>query len=920
MHRRSLSLALVPVLAIAFASAARAALGPAADAVVEESFQRELRPFLTKNCFVCHNAERQAGDLNLESFAKLSSLSESREDWKLIVQRVETGEMPPSEMPAKSIPPGGLPNPPPAERQAAIHWIKSEFARADGAITPLAGRVTARRLNRVEYNNTIQDLLGIKFWPADDFPQDDASHGFDNIADSLTMSPVLMEKYLVAAERAARMAVYGPEPLHPATKKLEQVERDVLNRTEVPKEYDVTGLNTDRSLHAIHRFPVDGEYLFRVTSRGFRPLGSNPLELGLWLDGKLVTELQVDPKEDGPSLLGGRQDLFGKPQEFRMFVPAGDHWVAATVLRMFEGLPPIYKGPNPSNRNPPTEVAVQFPGQAAPEGQKPRDGAQTPGTPADAAVVSAPTPVPAPVAAAAPEAAPALPPPAPQVPRDGAAVAVVPPAAAPVVAAGVDPAAPAPAAGARGGRAGRGGRGRGNGLAPIDTQIGIDYVDIVGPYQQTKGPSPESIRKLFPRENFDRTAPRAANEVLSAFLHRAFRRPVTRAEVAKYVGLYNLVRKAGDSFEEGIAVAIQAVLVSPDFLYRIERDPPAKNPEAPIADHELATRLSYFLWSSMPDDELLAAADRGTLRKPEVLEKQIRRMLQSPKSVSLAKNFAGQWLQTRKMESVTPDFNLFPDFDAYLRMSMLQETELFFDHIVREDRSITEFLDANYSFLNERLAGFYGVPGVKGTEFRKVELKDTPRGGIITQASVLTVSSYATRTSPVLRGKWILDNILNAPPPAPPDNVPALEDTIKGNPEASLREQLAMHRKNPTCAGCHSRMDPLGVGLENFNAIGAWRTLDGKLPIDASGKLPDGRSFSGPTDLRGILTADRKEFAACLAEKMLIYALGRGLEAHDRPTVKELTSRLEKNDYRFSALVIEIVNSLPFQKRTREKS
>ncbi|MEO7413163.1 MAG: DUF1592 domain-containing protein [Opitutaceae bacterium] len=831
-----------------------------------DHYQRELRPFLAKNCFVCHGAERQSGDFTLLPFDKSSSLSQDREDWKQILQMIETGEMPPSDLPAKSIPPGGLPNPTEAERQQAIQWIKGEFARADAAIKPIAGRVTARRLNRVEYNNTIQELLGIKLWPADDFPQDDASHGFDNIADSLSMSPVLMEKYMIAAERAARMALFGPERLHPATKKLEQLERDVLNRTEVPKEYDVTGLNNDRSLHAMHRFPVDGEYLFRVTSRGFRPLGSNPLELGLWLDGKMVTELQVDPKEDGPSLLGGRQDLFGKPQEFRMFVPAGDHWVAATVLRMFEGLPPMYNGPNPSKRNPPPPV---------------------PETPAPV-VVEVPAP----------------------------AVATPLPENAAVAAAGD---APAPAVGARGGRGGRGGRNRNAGPAPIDTQIGIDYVDIVGPYKQVQGPSAESIRKLFPRENFDRNASRAANEVLSTFLHRAFRRPVTRAEIAKYVGLYTMVRKAGDSFEEGLAVAIQAVLVSPDFLYRIEREPAAKSIEAPITEHELATRLSYFLWSSMPDDELLAAADRGMLRKPDVLENQVRRMLRSPKSVSLAKNFAGQWLQIRKMESVTPDFNLFPDFDGYLRMSMLQETELFFDHIVREDRSITEFLDANYSFLNERLAGFYGIPGVKGTEFRKVELKGTPRGGIVTHASVLTVSSYATRTSPVLRGKWILDNILNAPPPAPPDNVPALEDTIKGNPAASLRDQLAMHRKNPSCASCHSRMDPLGVGLENFDAIGAWRTLDGRMPIDASGKLPDGRSFSGPDELRGIITADRGEFAACLAEKMLIYALGRGLEAHDRPTVKELTSKLEKNDYRFSALVIEIAKSLPFQKRTRGK-
>jgi mono/diheme cytochrome c family protein len=860
----------------AFAVASTVSLGAQTGSTTAEAeYQRQMAPFMAKNCLVCHGAERQLGDLNLVPVDKLAALSTHREDWKSILQMIESGEMPPSEMPANKTPPGGLPNPSSAERQAAVRWIKQEFERADAAIPPRAGRVTARRLNRAEYNNTIQDLLGIKLWPADEFPQDDAAHGFDNIADSLSLSPVLMEKYLRAAERSARTAVFGPETLPPETKKLEQLERDVLNRTEVPKEYDVTGLNTDRALHAVHRFPVDGEYLFRVVSRGFRPLGSNPLELGLWLDGKLVTELQVDPKEDGPSLLGGRQDLFGKPQEFRMFVPAGDHWVAASVLRMFEGLPPIYNGPNPSKRNPPLDVQPQS-GPAAPANAIARDGAVAP--------ANRPVEPPAPTAeiAAAPEAA-----------------------------------APAAPEGAR--RGGRGGRGGGPRLAPIDSQIGIDYVDIVGPYKQPQGPSYESAARLYPRTNFDRNARNAAHEVLARLLPQAFRRPVSRAEVAKYVGLYHQVRKAGDSFEEGIAVALQAVLVSPDFLYRIERDPPARDAEAPITGHELASRLSYFLWSSMPDDELREAADRGTLRRPGVLEQQVRRMLQSPKSVALAKNFAGQWLQVRAMESVTPDFNLFPDFDAYLRISMVRETELFFEHIVREDRSILEFLDANYSFLNERLAGFYGVPGVKGTEFRKVDLAGTPRGGVITHASVLTVSSYATRTSPVLRGKWILDNILNAPPPPPPNAVPDLEETRKSNPDASLREQLELHRKNPSCAGCHSRMDPLGVGLENFNAIGAWRTLDGKLPIDASGKLPDGRSFSGPAELRAILRADHQQFAACLVEKMFVYALGRGVEAHDRPTLKEITRRLEKNGHRFSALIIEIVQSLPFQKRTGEK-
>jgi hypothetical protein len=356
------------------------------------------------------------------------------------------------------------------------------------------------------------------------------------------------------------------------------------------------------------------------------------------------------------------------------------------------------------------------------------------------------------------------------------------------------------------------------------------------------------------------------------------------------------------------------MLVSPHFLFRIEKDA-GSGAQNSISDHELASRLSYFLWSSMPDDELFRAAEQGSLRKANILAAQVRRMLRDPKSRALVENFGGQWLELRKLESVKPDSERFPEFEEYLRMSMRRETEMFFENVIREDRSLLDFIDGDYTFLNERMARFYNVSGVKGPEFRKVSLTgNTERSGILTQASILTVSSYATRTSPVLRGKWILENILNAPPPPPPPDVPNLDEAKLGS-TASLRQQLDAHRKNPTCASCHARMDPLGFGLENFDAIGAWRTRDGKFPIDSTGTLPDGRSFQGPKQLKTIVKSDRAAFVQCLTEKLLTYALGRGLERYDNPAVRKIAKNAAANNYRFSSLVIGIVSSLPFQKR-----
>jgi hypothetical protein len=359
--------------------------------------------------------------------------------------------------------------------------------------------------------------------------------------------------------------------------------------------------------------------------------------------------------------------------------------------------------------------------------------------------------------------------------------------------------------------------------------------------------------------------------------------------------------------------------VSPHFLFRIERDPDPTDPAKvhKISDIELASRLSYFLWTSMPDDALLDLAAANKLRAPGVLDAQIRRMLDDPKSGALADNFAGQWLETRNLDSVKPDPQKFPEWGPELKNAMKSETRMFFEAMLRENRPVPEFLDAKFTFVNDVLAKHYGIPDIAGPEFRRVELTNGQRGGILTHASVLTVSSYPTRTSPVIRGKYILQNILGAPPPPPPPDVPTLDEESVGN-VGSLRQQLEKHRANAMCASCHNRMDVLGFGLENFDAVGKWRTMDGKFPIDAGGTFPSGKSFKDPSGMRELLKDDVSEFTRCLTEKMLTYALGRGLERYDRRTVDEINRKLAASGYKFQTLLYEVVNSLPFQSRRGE--
>ncbi|HYL99503.1 MAG TPA: DUF1592 domain-containing protein, partial [Blastocatellia bacterium] len=761
---------------------------------------------------------------------------------KKIVQKLKAGEMPPP----------GMPGPDKADIDKVTGWI-SDYLKDNGENAkqtdrrPIAGRVTAHRLNRTEYNNTVRDLLGVDFQPADDFPQDDSGYGFDNIGDVLSLSPVLMEKYLAAAEKVARGAVFGPPPMQATLVRARTIQRYVKNNPKPLFDYDETGLTLANAVHLTYKFPVDAEYVIRARLAGQRPAGSEAIQMALWIDGKEQQAVSFDPGAVA-MFERDRQDLWAMSQEFRLKLTAGNHWISVAIPHLYEGLPPSYGGPNPSKRPIPPPPVFEPP----------------PGVPPDR------------VAELKKE-------------FDKRQAEVV------------------PANGPR-----------------------INSIEIGGPYNEAKGPSPASLKDIYVCGDFDgHHRPGCARKIVAALARRAYRHPVTPQEVDKLVGLVSMAQKQGDSFEEGLTVAIEAMLVSPHFLFRIESDPYGTGSGSdrvaskafgshPLNQYELASRLSYFLWSSMPDDELLSAADKGILNQPAVLEAEVKRMLQDPKSGALAENFGGQWLELRKLDSAKPDRQKFPQWDEYLRWSMRRETEMFFENVMHQDRSIFDFIDGNYTFLNEQLADFYHIPGVKGAEFRKVELApNINRAGILTQASVLTVSSYATRTSPVLRGKWILENILDDPPPPPPPDVPNLDESKIGS-TMSLREQLELHRKNAICASCHSRMDPLGFGLENFNAIGAWRTMDGKFQIDSSGTLPNGKSFKGPRELEAIVMADPSQFTKCFARKLLTYALGRGLEKYDDAPVQKIVANAAAHNYRLSSVVMGIVDSLPFEDRSGE--
>ena len=747
----------------------------------DDDFSRVILPFLNENCVFCHNGTLETAGLRLDVFRESGQGPAGPGLWKRVQEKLLLGEMPPSDRP----------QPRPEAVEAVIEWIETRTEDLALAGLPEPGRVTVRRLNRSEYNNTIRDLIGVNLKPADDFPADDAGYGFDNIGDVLSLPPILMEKYLTAAEAIAEAAIVVQPSADPTLVKY------LASRVDGDGDFFPDG-----AYRVNHLFPFGGEYELqvRVIDRRYRPKKDEPPPpmpangvLSVSLDGRQLKTFEVEPDK----YERGTFDVI-------LEVPEGKHEVFAELLSDgMEGIPQ------------PKDTEDSYTGER---------------------------------------------------------------------------------------------------------KLFVDDFALLGPMKVKPLPLTESHRRILicgdPAGGYQ---PECARQILSRLLRRAYRRPVQNEEIDPLLRFVEQALKEGDSFAQGIRLALKVILVSPHFLFRIERDPDSGDLGLPhqINQHELAVRLSYFLWSSMPDEELFQAAESSELSEPEQLERQIRRILADPKSAALVENFGGQWLQLRNLEGITPDPDRFPDFDDELREAMRRETELFFKTIVDEDLSIVAFLDAEFTFLNRRLALHYGIEGVEGDWFRRVRVDPTQRTGVLTQASVLTVSSYPTRTSPVLRGKWLLDNILGAPPPAPPPGIPALNEEKVGQ-EATQRKQLEQHRSNPACAVCHIKMDALGFGLENYDAVGAWRTRDGRFPVDSSGTLPGGKAFSGPAQLRAILVDDKREFGRCLTEKMLTYALGRGLESYDTPTVEAVVERLEQDQYRFSRLVLEIVTSLPFRMRRKE--
>jgi hypothetical protein len=727
-----------------------------------------------------------------------------RRIWKETIIKLQTHEMPPDESKVQ---------PQQKEREQLMAAITAVLAKTDPNAPVNPGRVTARRLNRTEYGNTIRDLCGVDFDPAEDFPSDDVGYGFDNIGDVLTISPVLMERYLTAAETivARIFPAEPPKPTdkHTGAKYLEPASQNVPQTKYRPIKAEKGDAVRTGPLYSGYRLQADAEYMFR-----FRAYAKGkPVKVALLACGKDVANPASDAdiaKLSGAALQGLRP--------FRILetldVPASEEKDAkkyeikiapiAGVERLAVGL---YKGAD---------------GEPAPE-------------------------------------------------------------------------------------------------------VAIEGFQFTGPLDP---------RPMFQRQAVAAVAgkpkPEQTKTILKTFADRAFRRPVTDAELTRLVKVVDKVEAGGEKWEAGLQRALEAILVSPKFLFRVELD---DKPDAaaahPINEYQLASRLSYFLWSTMPDDELMKLAAKNELIPN--LEAQVRRLLKDPRSKSLVDNFAMQWLQLKRLSFVAPDGGLFPAFNQRLRQAMIQETQLFLETIIKEDRPILDLVSSDYTFLNERLAKHYNIndtngnrigekaakPGqpIRGDNFVRVSLQDGERGGILTQASVLTVTSNPTRTSPVKRGRWVLEQILGQPPPPPPPNVPELPENKEAVATGSLRQRMEQHRANPACANCHTRMDAIGFAMENFNAVGAWRTKDGSFDIDPAGTLPDGTKISGVADLKKTIVKNKDLFARCLIEKMLIYALGRGLEPYDDRAVDKALGSIAKGGYKFSSVVVEIAKSDPFRLR-----
>jgi mono/diheme cytochrome c family protein len=948
---------LLSALRRAVAGLALAAAAPGAFAFAPQAgdadtiFANEVSPLLQKYCYECHGNGKAKAGLALDDYAGLADILSDRETWMSVRDNVRTHVMPPE----------GDPQPTQGERDLIDEWLRTELFRVDPD-NPDPGRVTIRRLNRAEYTNTIRDLVGVEFDATGDFPVDDSGYGFDTIGDVLSLPPVLMEKYLHAATRILDEALVT-EPI--------ESRRERHPASLLTVGFNALGDRGDGWIHLISleeddvtlELPVKvpGDYLVRVhafsTAHGgavkgqgsYEPLPPPethvPTQLTIAVNDTDVRRFDVTLDESAPGVYEARVGLAGGVQRIRavnarvrgreqdltmlngrlgvqqpgvLFVkwievegplPAASRWLPAGALEATgeghlddEG-GRVMKG----NGEVSAEIDVATPGEhllrvhayAYRAGDEPaRLELRVDGRPVGTVDVEAPgswTPV-----GRQRVFSPALLAPRPAVHE----VRTVLPAGRHRISAAfvndfADPENPNP------------------NWRDRDVVVrALEIVNLGEPVPEPPVPAP--LRRLLDRHAAVADPEDRARRILGDFATRAWRRPVAEDETARLLELFRLARGHGESFDSGLKLGLTAALVSPHFLFRGELQPEPDNPAKvyPLDDYALASRLSYFLWSAPPDDPLLDLAARGALR--DDLDGQIRRMLASPKARALVDNFGGQWLQLRNLPGLQPDRERFPSYDAHLMAAMLRETELFFEHLLREDRSVIDFLEADYTFVNERLARHYGLEGVAGDRFRRISLAGTPRRGVLTHGSVLTLTSNPTRTSPVKRGLWVLENLLNTHPPPPPPDVPTLEQegaVLTG----TLREQMARHSTDPNCASCHVRMDPIGFGLENFDAVGAWREVDGGSPIDPSGKLTTGENFAGAAELARVLaTSRREEFVAALADRLLTYALGRGLEYYDRPAIEKIVAGAREDGYAFSRVIREVVHSFPFQYRRGE--
>jgi hypothetical protein len=773
--------------------------------------------FLTRNCVACHNQRLQTAGLALDN-VDWSRIGADADKWEKVVRKLRTGSMPPA----------GRPRPDPAAALTFVTGLESALDRAAASgVNP--GRPAVHRLNRAEYANAIRDLLGVEVDVRALLPADDADeHGFDNIADVLSVSPALLDRYMSAAKKVTRQALGRPLP-GPAIQTY-TVPRLLVQNARLSEDLP---FGSRGGIAVRHAFPVDGEYSIKIKLQTnlydyIRGLG-RPHRLEVRVDGARVAGFVVGGEDHGspaPASFAGA--IFGNPAwekyahdadaslEARFPAKAGTRLVGVTFVDESSAVPEGVLQPRQVSY--PLAIDEMLLGDAA-----------------------------------------------------------------------------------------------------------VENFAIGGPYAGgSAGDTPSRRRILTCTPASNASALECARSILSTLARRAYRRPVTSADVDGLLTFYDAGRRDDpeSGFEAGVQRALERLLVDPEFLFRVEHDPAGASPSSAyrVSDLELASRLSFFLWSSIPDDELLELASRKRLSEPAVLRQQARRLYEDPRARrALVDNFAGQWLELRNIREHTPDPDIFDEFDENLRDAMRRETELFIDSQLSADRSVVDLLDADYTFVNERLALHYGIPGVYGERFRRIPLgaAQDHRKGLLGQASLLTVTSYPNRTSPVLRGKWVLGNVLGAPPPPPPPDVnTTLNDKDESGRFVSVRARLEEHRRNPVCSNCHAPMDPLGFALENFDAMGRWRTTaEGDSAIDASGALVDGNRFEGPAGLRSILLARRHQFITTVTEKLLSYALGRRLEAFDQPAVRKIVRDAAADDYRWSALVRGIVASVPFQMR-----